>query len=123
VIAIAIVQGIRPADASVRLWNDLHLHLRRHFSMHLDRNADLADRLQRVGQRDLPLVDLEALGLERVRDVGGGHRSIERIVLADPAGDLDFDLAEPLRQRFGLLLLLGVAQIGELPLAVDLTPR
>jgi hypothetical protein len=43
--------------------------------VHLDRDGVLAQRLDRVGELDLALVDLEALGEERLGDVGRRDRS------------------------------------------------
>ena len=40
----------------------------------------LAERLDRLGKLNLALVDLEALGRERLGDVGRGHRPVERFV-------------------------------------------
>src|SRR5687767_9461627 len=90
--------------------------------MDLQRHGHFPYRLERFGERDLALVDLEPLRLERVRNVGGGDRAVQRVVLPDPPPDLDLGLLEPLRQRLGLLLLFGLADVGDLALALNLPP-
>jgi len=100
--------------------DDRHLHLRGHLAVHLHRNGDFAERLERIRQLDFPLVDLEPLGDERLRDVGRGDRPVEGVVLADAAGDLDFGLREALAVGFGLGLFLEIARLGGVPLALDL---
>ena len=89
-------------------------------AMHLHRHLHLAERLDRIDQLDLALVHLEPLRLERVRDVGGRHRSIHHVVLADAARDLDLELLQPLRVRLGGRALLRVADLGNFLLALDL---
>ena len=102
------------------LGDDLDAHLSHDVAVNLHRYRELTERLDRFGQRDLPLFDLESLRLEGVRDVGGGHRSVQRVVLADPPRDLDLGLRDPLRHALGLLALFGVARLGRLLLALDL---
>ena len=51
--------------------------------MQLQRHGVRADRLDRLGQDQLAAVDIEALALEVLRDVGRRDRAVERIGLAD----------------------------------------
>src|SRR5260221_6111647 len=88
--------------------------------MDLHGHAGLAQGLERFGHLDLPLVDLEALRLERGRDVRRGDRPVQRVVVADPAADLDLELADPLRDRLGRALLFEIARLGELLFPLDL---
>src|SRR5450759_381014 len=88
--------------------------------MDLDGDGGLAERLERLGHLDLPLVDVEALRLQRLRDVRRGHRPVQRVVVADAAADHDLDLADPLRDGLGRALVFHVAHFGELLLALDL---
>ena len=48
--------------------------------------ASLPERLDRIGQQDLAAIDVEALRLQQVGDVGVGDRPVELVVLADLAG-------------------------------------
>jgi hypothetical protein len=110
----------RASISSAALLNASLWILRGHVAMDFHGNHRFAERLQGIVQLDLSLVDLEALCLQRMRDVGGGHRSIERIVLANPTRDLDLELSQPLRDRVRVPALLRVAHLGELLLAFDL---
>ena len=55
--------------------------------MQLDRDVELANGLQRLVELDLAAIDVEALVLQLVRDVGRGDRTEELIVLARLAGE------------------------------------
>ena len=68
---------------------------------------------------DLALLDLEALLLEFVGDVGICHRSVERILFADLSADDDFDLVEHLLELLRVLLLLGFFSQQGLALGFD----
>src|SRR6476659_84569 len=81
---------------SARLRDDLHADTCGDIAMHLHGHLHLAERLDRIDQMDLALVHLESLRLERVRDVGGRHRSVHHVVLADAARDLDLELLQAL---------------------------
>ena len=88
--------------------------------MNLDRDRHLTKRLERLRQVNLALVDLEALGDERLRDVGRGDRAVQRVVLADAARDLDFRLRQTLTEGLGLRLLIEIAGLCGCALALDL---
>src|SRR5215210_6495057 len=98
--------------------DDLDAQLRRHFAMDLDRHLHFADRLDRIRQLDLPLVDGEPFGLERVRDVARRDRAVHRVVLADAPGDLDLERLEPLAVGIGGGPLLRVLDLAALPLTL-----
>ena len=55
-----------------------------------------------------------------MRDIRRGDRPVQRVVLAYPPRDLDVELRQPLRECLGLRPLLGVADFGDLLLALDL---
>ena len=120
IAASAFTGYLLPWDQLALGGDDRHLHLRGHLAVDLHRNGDFAERLERVGQVDLPLVDLESLGDERLRDVGRSDRPVQGVVLADAAGDLDLGLREPLAVGFRLRLFLEIARLGGVPLALDL---
>ena len=56
---------------------------------------------------DLALLDLEALLLEFLGNIGVRHGSVKRVVLADLAADGDSTLSSISLQLFGVVLLLG----------------
>src|SRR5205085_11935324 len=62
-------------------FNDREFQLRRHVAMQLDRHVRLAERANRIRQQDLAAIDVEALLFQKIRDVGVGHRSVERVVV------------------------------------------
>src|SRR5262245_48557727 len=66
---------VRPCGRSDGLRYDFHAELGRHVAMNLHGDGRLAERLERVGQRDLALVDVETAILQRLRDVLRGHRT------------------------------------------------
>src|SRR6476660_7149688 len=77
----------RAATGLRALRDDPDAQLRGDVAVDLHRDRRLAERLERLGHRDLALVDVEALVLERLCDVLRGDRPIQRVVLADPARD------------------------------------
>jgi hypothetical protein len=50
--------------------------------MNLQRYGQLPYCLKRLGEDDLPLVHMEALRVQCMRDVRQGHRRVERVVLS-----------------------------------------
>src|SRR6476659_4802648 len=52
--------------------DDVHLQIDRHLAVQLDRHLVLAQRLERLGELDLPPIDREIAGRERFGDVGRG---------------------------------------------------
>jgi hypothetical protein len=71
------IHGHDPGGKTERLFFLLNrkLHRSADFPMQLDGNLEFADRLDRISKRDLALLDVEALGGERLRNVGGGDRA------------------------------------------------
>ncbi len=74
--------------------------------MQLHRHVVLADRLQRLFERDLPPVDREALRLQLLRDIARRHRAEQMLVLADLPLEHQLNLVQLGRQRFSRRLLL-----------------
>src|ERR1019366_1318975 len=96
------------------------LHRDRNVLVQLDRNVEFAHGLQRNVEIDLAAVDREALGFQRVRDVGRGDRAEQLIVLARLAGKRQFLAGELLSQGFRAALFLGsLAHRGGLHLLDD----
>src|SRR4026209_241004 len=75
--------------------DDLHLQWRRHGAMQLQRHVVLTDRLDRFGQGQLTPIDLEALRLEELCDVGGGDRPIQLLGVAYAARDGNVESQQP----------------------------
>src|SRR5262245_49846792 len=59
--------------------DDLHRYRHRHFAVQLHGDFHIANRLDRLRELQLALVDVEALGVQRFDDVSRGHRTVERI--------------------------------------------
>ncbi len=76
-------------------------------AVQLDRHVELAQRLQRLFQRDLAPVDGVALLPELVRDVARCDRAEEVVVLAHLALEDQLDGLQLLREVLGDDLLLG----------------
>src|SRR5436190_6833318 len=55
--------------------DDFHFHRRDHIAVKLERDVERAELLDRLCQLQFPAIDLDALGFERRRDVGGRHRA------------------------------------------------
>src|SRR6188768_3392437 len=100
--------------------DDEHLHLRGDVAVQPHRDRVLAERADRLGQLDLALVDFEAEAGEALGDVGRRDRPVERVLLADAAGDDAFRLAQARRDRFGDAAVLRLALGGALLLGRDL---
>jgi predicted lysophospholipase L1 biosynthesis ABC-type transport system permease subunit len=83
-----------------------HLQMARHLAVQLDRHIKLAQRLQRLFQRDLAPVDRIALLLQLVRNVARGYRAEQVVVLTHLALEHQFHGLQLLRELFRLDLLL-----------------
>src|SRR5262249_50864017 len=109
-----------PKSLALLLSDDSDLDVRCDLAMQLDRDVGLADLLDRLGELELAPLDLEALGGERLGDVGRRHRSVERLGLAHLAGDDDLDGGQPLGDRLGDALFVGFPGVELRALALDL---
>src|SRR6185436_17731052 len=100
------------------LGHHLHLDRRRHATMQLDGEINRADSLDRLGELQLAPIDVEALLRQRLGDVGRGDRAVQRIGLADPAGDDNLDARQPVGDRLRDFLLFRFlrVELGALPL-------
>ena len=78
-------------------------------------------RLERFGQLNLAAVDGEILCLQGLGDVRRRDRAVQRLVLADAAGDGEVERLEPLAHGFGDLPLLGLLGLGLGAISLDLT--
>ena len=67
------------------------------------------NRLDRLREDQLAPVDLEALALEELGDVGRGDRAVQLIGLADAAGDHDLDGLDAAGNGLRLRLLVGLS--------------
>src|SRR5271165_3240808 len=88
---------------------DNHLHRHGHVLVQLDGDVELADVLQRFIELDLAPVNVQALLLQLARDIDGGDRAKELIVLARLAGKVEGHAGHLLGQRLGIALLAGSA--------------
>src|ERR1700679_4371685 len=70
------------------------LNVRRHFTMQLNRNVELAQLAQWLFQLQLAAVDIETFMLELLRDLGRGDGAKEMIVLAHLARKNKLHLVE-----------------------------
>src|SRR6266851_6508894 len=100
--------------------HDADLEVRRDVAMELHRNGVVAELLDRLRELQLAAVQLEAFGGERLGDVAAGDRAVERLGLADLAGNLDLDAGHPLRHCLGDLLILELFHVELHALALDL---
>ena len=97
--------------------------------MQLDGEINRADSLDRLGELQLAPIDVEALLRQRLGDVGRGDRAVQRIRLADPAGDDNLDARQPVGDRLRDFLLFRFlrVELGALPLyllpVADVTGR
>src|SRR5579859_1540279 len=88
--------------------------------MQLDGYRGFTHGLERLNQLDLAAVDFEALGLELMRNVGGGDGTEEVAVLARLAGEAEHQRLKLRSQRLGQCLLRsGAANSGGLHLFND----
>ena len=72
---------------------------------HLDRDLVGAERLERLLEVDLVLVDLDPAARERVRDVLVGDRAVELAALADLDAHGQGRAGDPGRRDLGVLAL------------------
>src|SRR5277367_6208800 len=77
------------------------------FPVELDRNIVFADDFDRLGERDLFLVDGETLGGEGFGDIGGGDGAKELIVVPCLAREFERDSGEKLGELLRVALLRG----------------
>src|SRR5688572_311921 len=92
-------------------WLDHYGDFRDHFRVQLDPHRMLAQRLDAAGEVDAAAVDREALSLERMGDLTGGDRAVERLGLPHSLADRDprsGELAGRLRRRVALRVVPGV---------------
>src|SRR5580704_397224 len=89
-----------PSKDFLRFFFDCYLDLRGDVAEHLDGHGSFTNRLERLAQLHLALIDLEALRRQRVRNIRRRHGSEHLIVLAGLARELDGNAIEQL----GLLL-------------------
>jgi hypothetical protein len=87
--------------------------------MELEWDGVLADRLDRFGQDQLAAIDLEALPLEEVGDVGRRHRAVQLVGVTDAPDDHDVDGVQARGDSLGLALLFRLALLDDLALALD----
>src|SRR5438132_12370632 len=97
--------------------DDGNFELRRDVVMEPNRHRGLAERLDRLVQRDPPALDLDPVPLQELHDVLRGHRAEELALLGGLPALLVHEGLDPLAQRLGLAL--DAARLGVL-LRLDL---
>src|SRR5204862_6513031 len=97
--------------------DDGNFELRRDVVMEPNRHRGLAERLDRLVQRDPPALDLDPVPLQELHDVLRGHRAEELALLGGLPALLEHEGLDPLAQRLGLAL--DAARLGVL-LRLDL---
>src|SRR5438309_4311263 len=97
--------------------DDGDFELRRDVVMEPNRHRGLAERLDRLVQRDPPALDLDPVPLQELHDVLRGHRAEELALLGGLPALLVHEGLDPLAQRLGLAL--DAARLGVL-LRLDL---
>jgi hypothetical protein len=70
----------------------------------------------RVRQQDLAAIDVEALLFQQVGNVAIGDRTVERVVVAHLAGDLEIERDQPIGQRLRGHALFTLARFRNLAL-------
>src|SRR2546428_117514 len=78
----------------------------------LDADLEVAQRADRLGQVDLPLVHVQFLFREPALDIARRDRAVELVLFPDLHGEAELDAGEPLGLRDGRLLL-GEALLGQ----------
>src|SRR5207247_2402818 len=78
----------------------------------LDADLEVAQRADRLGQVDLPLVPVQFLFREPALDIARRDRAVELVLFPDLHGEAELDAGEPLGLRDGRLLL-GEALLGQ----------
>src|SRR5438876_8050850 len=84
--------------------DDGNFELRRDVVMEPNRHRGLAERLDRLVQRDPPALDLDPVPLQELHDVLRGHRAEELALLGGLPALLEHEGLDPLAQRLGLAL-------------------
>src|SRR5688500_3712501 len=102
------VTAHRASAAPRLLLDDPDLDLGAHVGVQAHRHAVDAERLERLVQVDLALLDVEALRLELLRDVGRRHGAEQLALVADAGGEGDRHLLELLRDLLGAGAALGL---------------
>src|SRR5262249_21684441 len=88
------------------LFRDVKLHAGSEIAKYFYRRGIMPARPDRIGEYNRPLVDVESLRSQSIRDVGGSDRAEELIVFAGLARELERDAVEHLR------LLLRSVELG-----------
>src|SRR6266545_1150837 len=95
--------------------------LGQHLGVQVDAHRVVAEGLDAAFEIDLAAIDDEALGLQRLGNVAGGHRAVEGVLLADPFGDLDPEPREARLDLLGGAALLGMHRLDlDAPLLEEL---
>src|SRR6476620_10776781 len=102
------------------LGHHFHGNRDRHLPVQLHRDFHLADLLDRLGELQLALVDVEALRVQRFDDIGGSDRAVQRVGLAHfPAND-HFHAGQPLGDGIDDAFLVGFLGVEFGTFAFDL---
>src|SRR5688572_18491121 len=101
----------RPLDPRTLLLDHPHLDLGLHLGVQADGDLVDAERLDRLVQVDLLLLDVEALALALVRDVGRRHRAEELLFLAHAGGKGELDAFQTLSERLRRLDALRLSRL------------
>src|SRR4051812_33359570 len=73
---------------------DVHGNVSSDFAMQFDRDGEVAQALDRLGELNFPAVEIEAFGSEFTGDVGGGDGAEELTVFAGLAGEAEGEWLE-----------------------------
>src|SRR5678815_4461746 len=101
------------------LLDDPDLQLGRDLGVQPDGHGVDAQRLDRILEDDLPLVDREAFLVQRLGDVRVGHRSVQRVALADLPDNRGRDGSDALWQVSRFRLSLELSALVYVPFRVD----
>src|SRR5512143_2908865 len=101
-------------------------HFRLDVRMQADRYSIHSERLDRLVEIDLPLLDVEAMGLQLLRDVAAGHRAEEFALVADSRRERERHLLELFRislRGATTLVLRGLEAVAFLLDALEVARR
>ncbi len=87
--------------------------------MEIDPHGVVADGLDAAGEIDLPAVDLDALGRQRLHDLGGRHRAVEGAGFHRAPLQHEAQPADPCRDLRRRVALGGVAGVDLLALLLE----